>query len=1716
MLHHIRPPPELEKGYKRKGGPTVDQIFSDPLTQLSMKVWAPQVPPDHRVYIPDLINDIYQRECLNSGFSTRRLMILELSQYLENYLWPHFHPGSSKQHVMSIVAMVNEKFREGLQPWIVFEQFPDRFPCFFHSVLEKCLSSEKEVRMKEQLHMLIFLVHCFNSLAVDLVREQVWQLVSFSSWTNLLPARLEKELHANPGLKRAWKKLTKRDAAMDEITRLTAEKERKFLTRLFHKFLRVLYRIPEAGDGGRVSRLDIAYCERFMELLIDLEAQLPTRRYFNTLLDDSHLIVLCSLAPLVSRPEGNLFSQLLEILKFYAGFEINDQTGMPLTIHGVTSIHYGKIASLQRAAFKNYSDLRMFALSNISRIDTRESLKKHFTPLPYETLHNIASYLCLVPPYAPDVEKFSKVFLIELIVSHHERRKSQLDVLNQTPLYPTEEILWNENVVPSAYYSGESCLALPKLNLQFLTLHDYLLRNLQLFQLESTYEIRLDIEDALSRMKPRITPQGEAIFLGWARMAQKVQAFSVNEVGRTNVGESWPSRVRGDVTVSLNVHPDVRLEWESLRKHDVCFLMTVHPSLSVVNVDELAERRSFKEEMGVRYIRGCEIEGLLDEEGKLIEEGPGDSKPSFSTNERTFRVLLDPNQYQLDMNQNLKLSQEDVHASFNVFLRRKPKENNFKAVLETTRELMNTECVVPEWVHNIFLGYGDPGDANYTKLSHSTHTFDFNDTFLNLEHLMYCFPQYRVSCTIEDPTLQVPPFKVTFPNSRKRRHTDTASISQPDDLSNVITVEPYVTANRGPYPYDQPKRNTIPFTPTQVEAITSGMHPGLTMVVGPPGTGKTDVAVQIISNLYHNFPEQRTLIVTHSNQALNQLFEKIMRLDIEERHLLRLGHGEEELETEKDFSRFGRVNYILQLRLDMLEEVRRLQESLNVPGDVSYTCETAGHFFLYQVRSRWERYRTEIKPADGEQGDAAKVNDCFPFHEYFSNAPQPLFRGSSFQEDLAVAEGCFTHIKRLFDQLNEFRAFELLRSGMDRINYLLIKTAKVIAMTCTHAAMKRHSFVELGFKYDNVIMEEAAQILEIETFIPLMLQTTEDNFNRLKRVILIGDHNQLPPVIKNMAFQKFSNMEQSLFTRFIRLGVPAIHLDAQGRARPSLRQLYGWRYERLGDLPHILDHPEYRCANPGFCFEFQVVNVEDFNGRGEQEPNPYFFQNLGEAEFSVALFMYMRLQGYPPDKITILSTYNGQKHLIRDILRQRCADNPAFGLPEKVTTVDRYQGQQNDYIILSLVRTKAVGHLRDVRRLVVAMSRARLGLYLFARVGLFQNCFELSPAFRLLTRHPLALHLCPMECYPPARPLSCPPPPPILVIRDMPHLASFVYDEYNRRINALTVKLGRENVLLEPGTSLPPEDLTEETVEKYQMQLEEGEIPPEEPEINPIIAARVDDSLTETARSILESLKQYQEKVRDDLEEPPSPAPPSPALPPGPFSFPLLPLFQENPLIGPLKFPLPNKEPEPMEANLSEDSRSPQGTQECDEIDLKAREIIAAIDNPPPASAAEPVIVRIRERVGSGADAEESGNARKIARIYSPVEGRDVEGDVPGIGDGLSRTSTEERTGQGVLGVEDSVKSSVPLIADQASERAAQLLERMEAEQQESLARSEERSQTLQTRQVANPPDDRVEVVQEVEGGSEIVAEEKVSVVVEDDSGKRTPTMDESSSEGES
>ena len=156
--------------------------------------------------------------------------------------------------------------------------------------------------------------------------------------------------------------------------------------------------------------------------------------------------------------------------------------------------------------------------------------------------------------------------------------------------------------------------------------------------------------------------------------------------------------------------------------------------------------------------------------------------------------------------------------------------------------------------------------------------------------------------------------------------------------------------------------------------------------------------------------------------------------------------------------------------------MERVASTLNVAGDVGYTCETAAYFFQSCVYARWESF---ISCATKRRREGPPVVQLlFPFADYFSDV-QPLFRGRNFDADVAIAKECFCHLRHIFTALDECRAFELLRSSYDRGNFLLTKHAKVIAMTCTHAAIKRSDLVALGFQYDNLVLEEAAQILEV-------------------------------------------------------------------------------------------------------------------------------------------------------------------------------------------------------------------------------------------------------------------------------------------------------------------------------------------------------------------------------------------------------------------------------------------------------------------------------------------------------------------------------------------------------------------------------------------------------------------------------------------------------------
>lgn len=88
--------------------------------QLANQYWAPHAASEHLPFDAKVINDIYNKEIGESKHGIRRIMMLEFSQYLENYLWPNYKGGiSSQAHLLSIVVMVNEKFREKVEVWKV-------------------------------------------------------------------------------------------------------------------------------------------------------------------------------------------------------------------------------------------------------------------------------------------------------------------------------------------------------------------------------------------------------------------------------------------------------------------------------------------------------------------------------------------------------------------------------------------------------------------------------------------------------------------------------------------------------------------------------------------------------------------------------------------------------------------------------------------------------------------------------------------------------------------------------------------------------------------------------------------------------------------------------------------------------------------------------------------------------------------------------------------------------------------------------------------------------------------------------------------------------------------------------------------------------------------------------------------------------------------------------------------------------------------------------------------------------------------------------------------------------------------------------------------------------------------------------------------------------------------------------------------------------------
>ncbi|XP_064586204.1 NFX1-type zinc finger-containing protein 1 isoform X1 [Zonotrichia leucophrys gambelii] len=256
----------------------------------------------------------------------------------------------------------------------------------------------------------------------------------------------------------------------------------------------------------------------------------------------------------------------------------------------------------------------------------------------------------------------------------------------------------------------------------------------------------------------------------------------------------------------------------------------------------------------------------------------------------------------------------------------------------------------------------------------------------------------------------------------------------------------------------------------------------------------------------------------------------------------------------------------------------------------------------------------------------------------------------------------------------------------------IISRARVVGMTTTGAAKYRRilQYIEPQI----VIVEEAAEVLEAHTITTLSREC--------QHLILIGDHQQLQPSANVYDLAKNFNLEVSLFERLIKVDFPFVCLKYQHRMRPEIAQLISPHiYQNLENHPSVLEYENIKGVSTNIFFvEHEVPEQEIQEGKSHQNPH--------EAHFVVELCKYFLCQGYEPSQITILTTYTGQLFCLRRFMPAKIFEGV------KVHVVDKYQGEENDIILLSLVRSNKEGRpgfLQIPNRICVALSRAKKGLY---------------------------------------------------------------------------------------------------------------------------------------------------------------------------------------------------------------------------------------------------------------------------------------------------------------------------------------------------------------------------------------------------------------------
>jgi len=284
-----------------------------------------------------------------------------------------------------------------------------------------------------------------------------------------------------------------------------------------------------------------------------------------------------------------------------------------------------------------------------------------------------------------------------------------------------------------------------------------------------------------------------------------------------------------------------------------------------------------------------------------------------------------------------------------------------------------------------------------------------------------------------------------------------------------------------------------------------------------------------------------------------------------------------------------------------------------------------------------------------------------------------------------------------------------------RINADLFDEARVISCTLVGAS----SHILDGHRFSTLFIDEAAQALEAACWIPI---------RRVGRVILAGDHCQLPPTVKNIAALK-AGLGKTLMEKIVEQKPEAVTLlEVQYRMNERIMRFssdwfYGGRVKSAPQVQHrgILDFDE----------PMTWIDTAGIDGREEFIGESFGRINRKEAQLTIdTVISYLKKIGKQrilDEKIDIgiISPYRAQVQFLRRMIKKNDQLKP-FRQLISVNTVDGFQGQERDIILISLVRANdegQIGFLRDLRRMNVAITRARMKLIILGDV-------------QTMTRHP--------------------------------------------------------------------------------------------------------------------------------------------------------------------------------------------------------------------------------------------------------------------------------------------------------------------------------------------------------------------------------------------